>query len=179
MHKKMVHPLWLPLLIVQREQGNKILQNVKEPMLKSHAIWIKNFLYWRKIITFAVSLHAIVVPLEARRRGGGWDVFIHKGVYWRFGLDDPGISQVHKSLSRTKQRERPWDVNAQPALCPVGFTWCKVGGHIGHTYILTSAWGFRRCSFRQTWAMREPSDRGTGSRHGSTFFCMRTQYCPK
>ena len=68
----------------------------------------------------------------------------------------------------------PGDVNAQPALCLADFTWRKDGGHVGYTYMLTSAWGFQRCSFRQVGAMREPLNRGTGNRHGSTFFCMRT-----
>ena len=44
----------------------------------------------------------------------------------------------------------PGDVNAQLALCLADFTWRKDGGHVGYTYMLTSAWGFQRCSFRQT-----------------------------
>ena len=44
----------------------------------------------------------------------------------------------------------PRDVNAQLALCPVGFILSKAGRHVGYMYILTSAWGFQRCSFRQT-----------------------------
>ena len=37
-------------------------------------------------------------------------------------------------------------------------------------FVYASVWGFQRCSFQTDWAMREPSERGTGNRTGSTLF---------
>lgn len=75
----------------------------------------------------------------------GWGGLIHtldKGVTVRFGFDDRRTSQLIDK-SRTKQRG-----------CPMG---CIIYYHRmqaarsvsnGDDYIFTSAWGFRRCSFR-------------------------------
>ena len=43
---------------------------------------------------------------------------------------------------------------------------------LGVSYIFTSAWGFRRCSFRTDRAMRRPTNRGTSDRLAPRFFIL-------
>ena len=67
-------------------------------------------------------------------------------------FDDSRISQIQDNLSKTKQRKRPKGCFYMPVI------------GVGLSTLLVPT----------NWAMREPLNRGTGNRHGSTFFCMRT-----
>ena len=87
-----------------------------------------------------------------------------KGVTVRFGFDVLRISQVLKSVENKATGNAPGDVCIHQlpcGLCPAGLM-----------LIYASVWGFQRCSFQTDWAMREPSERGTGSRTGSTLFVL-------
>lgn len=89
-----------------------------------------------------------------------------KGVTVRFGFDVLRISQVLKSVENKATGNALRDVYMHRMCCVL--LWRR--RH--RCLIYASVWGFQRCSFQTDWAMREPSERGTGSRTGSTLFVL-------
>ena len=67
-----------------------------------------------------------------------------KGVTVRFGFDCVRTSQLQTVCQKQSNGNASWDVYIQPSLVVC------VYDHQGKI-IYSSAWGFRRCSFRQTW----------------------------
>lgn len=75
----------------------------------------------------------------------GW-TYIHKGVTVRFGFDAIRTSQLPNVCQEQSNGDAPWDVSyIQSLLAHSILQWVN-----RWYYILTSAWGFQRCSFRQT-----------------------------
>ena len=96
-------------------------------------------------------------------------MYIHKGVTERFGFDDSRISQILNSLSRTKQRERP--VGCLYTALIVSCRFITMGTVSGRLYDHIGV-GLSTLLVSTNRAMREPLNRGTGDRTGSTFLCI-------
>ena len=82
---------------------------------------------------------------------GRWrwaDIYI-KDVSVRFGFDDIGIWKIQTISQEQSNKERPWDVYIHSLSALGRPSVLLAGSHRWRWQIyITSAWGFRRCSFR-------------------------------
>lgn len=84
-----------------------------------------------------------VYPIPEAPMGGGWaDIYTYKGVTVRFGFDSVRIWQFEQKLSKTKQWERLMRcIIYSPHWLRTFLSFVVKSAF----YILTLAWGFRRC----------------------------------
>ena len=77
--------------------------------------------------------------------GRGWaDIHMVKGVFVRFGFDAIRISQIQRQVKNKATKNASWGV-LYTALIGFGRL-CSLVGRVN--YILTSAWGFQRCTLK-------------------------------
>ena len=95
---------------------------------------------------------------------------MEKAFTWTLCFNDSRISQVQNSVKSKATVDAPW-------MCYIRIlrfiVWTAIGvlatilvniWYVKVLYIHTFDVGFSRCSFQQSWAMREPLNRGTSSR---------------
>ena len=121
-----------------------------------------------KSIIFVTSISIPKAPM-----GRGWaDIYLIKGVSGALVLT---IRELRKLIcqSRTKQQETSHGCVLYTAL--IGFDCILHSLSSWGYYILTHTWGFRRCSFRLTRAMRRPTNRGASDRLAPRSFVLYIQ----
>ena len=104
-------------------------------------------------VVFKVKVLSLrcLYPYRKPQMGRGWaDIHMVKGVFIRFGFDAIRISQI-QLIVKSKATETPYGMFISNLLLHLPYGKCNHG-----LPIIISAWGFRRCSFRQSGVMREP-----------------------
>ncbi len=110
---------------------------------------IKNTFYQptkAKSNTKMLSLYRLSPYRKPRLAEGGQTYIMIKGVFVRFDFDVQESGSSRHNLSKTKQCRTPHEVYyILSSLASYVLSFVVNGAF----YILTLAWGFRRCSFRQ------------------------------